>query len=72
MLGDTAAIKYLVRETYALDLTVLPEPLVVEYACIPMSPRLPHEVRDPFNYWVLRITESANWQTYHRVVAGEN
>ena len=72
VLGDTAAIKYLVRETYALDLTVLPEPLVVEYACIPMSPRLPREVRDPFNYWVLRITESANWQTYHRVIAGEN
>ena len=72
VLGDTAAIKYLVRETYSLDLAVLPEPLVVEYACIPMSPKLPQEVRDPFNYWVLRITESANWQTYHRVVAGEN
>ena len=72
VLGDTAALKYTVRESYAGDLVVLPEPLVVEYACLPMSPKLGHAVRDPFNYWVLRITESASWQTYHRIVAGEN
>lgn len=72
VLGDTAAIKYMVRENHALDLTVLPEPLVVEYACIPISPHVPHTVRDPFNYWVLRITESASWQSYHRFVAGDN
>ena len=72
VLGDTTALKYLVRQDHASELAVLPEPLVVEYACIPIAPGLPHEIRDPFNYWVLRIIESANWQTYHRVVAGEN
>lgn len=72
VLGDTAALKYAVRESYSRDLVVLPEPLVIEYACLPFSPKLGHALRDPFNYWVLRITESASWQTYHRVVAGEN
>lgn len=72
VLGDTAALKYLVRESFSQDLTVLPEPLVVEYACLPLSPKLGHPLRDPFNYWVLRIIESASWQTYRRVVSGEN
>ena len=47
VLGDTAALKYMVRDAYAADLTVLPDPLVVEYACLPFSPNLPHKVRDP-------------------------
>ena len=72
VLGDTTALKFMVREGFASDLVVLPEPLVVEYACIPISPHLPREIRDPFNYWVLRTIESAGWQTYHRVIAGEN
>lgn len=72
VLGDTAALRYLVRENYALDMVVLPDPIVVEYACFPMSPHLPREVRDAFNYWVLRIIESASWQSYRRVVAGDN
>ena len=72
VLGDTAALRYLVRENYALDMVVLPDPIVVEYACFPLSPRLPREVHDAFNYWVLRIIESASWQSYRRVIAGDN
>lgn len=72
VLGDTAALKYTVRESYVGDLVVLPEPLVVEYACLAMSPKLDLQVRNAFNYWVLRIIESASWQTYHRIESGEH
>jgi ABC-type amino acid transport substrate-binding protein len=72
VVGDTAALRFMVQKNFARELTVLPDPLVVEYACLPMSPRLGLNVRNAFNYWVLRIIESASWQTYHRIVSGDN
>ena len=72
VVGDTAALRFMVQKSFARELTVLSDPLVVEYACLPMSPRLNVTVRNAFNYWVLRTIESANWQTYHRLVSGDN
>jgi ABC-type amino acid transport substrate-binding protein len=72
VVGDTAALRFMVQKSFARELTVLPDPLVVEYACLPMSPRLDASVRDAFNYWVLRTIESASWQTYHRIMSGDN
>jgi ABC-type amino acid transport substrate-binding protein len=63
VLGDTAVLRYLVRENYALDMIVLPNPIEVEFPCFPLSPRLPREAQDAFNYWIPRIIGSASWQS---------
>lgn len=72
VLGDTGALNYLIRESFKRDLAVLPEPLVVEYVSLSMSPRLPLTVREPFNYWLLRISESPAWQQHRRTYTGTN
>lgn len=72
VLADTGALNYAIRESFKHDLTVLPEPLVVEYVCLSMSPKLPLSIREPFNYWLLRISESPAWQQYRRTYTGTN
>lgn len=72
VLGDTGALNYLIRESFKRDLAVLPEPLVVEYVSLAMSPKLPLTIREPFNYWLLRISESPAWQQYRRTYTGTN
>jgi len=46
--------------------------LVVEYVCLSMSPKLPLSIREPLNYWLLRISESPSWQQYRRTYVGTN
>ena len=72
VLGDTGALNYIIRDNFKNDLVVLPEPLVVEYVCLSMSPKLPLSIREPINYWLLRISESPSWQQYRRNYTGSN
>jgi polar amino acid transport system substrate-binding protein len=72
VLGDTGALNYIIRQSFPRDLVVMPEPLTVEYVCLAMSPKLPDDVREPINYWLLRISESPAWQQYRRTFIGSN
>ncbi|MFZ4696852.1 MAG: transporter substrate-binding domain-containing protein [Phycisphaerales bacterium] len=72
VLGDTGALNYIIRDSFKNELAVLPEPLVVEYVCLSMSPKLPLSIREPLNYWLLRISESPSWQQYRRTYVGTN
>ena len=71
VVGDTSALRYLTREHAALDLALLPQQLVIEYPCLPLSPQLAPQVRDAVNYWLLRVTESNDWQIFTRATTGE-
>ncbi|NBV64405.1 MAG: hypothetical protein EBR71_08055 [Planctomycetes bacterium] len=72
VLGDTGALNFIIRDSFKNELAVLPEPLVVEYVCLSMSPKLPLSIREPLNYWLLRISESPAWQQYRRTYVGTN
>lgn len=72
VIGDTSALAYLIREQFPRDLIMMPEPLAVEYVALGMSPQLPVSVREPINYWLLRISESPTWQQYRRTYIGKN
>jgi ABC-type amino acid transport substrate-binding protein len=71
VLGDLNALRWTLREHVFSDLAVLPQPLVVEFVCLGLSPDLPDPIRDALNYWILQVSESARWQAYRRSVTGD-
>jgi hypothetical protein len=52
------------------DLTTLPDPLVVDYICLGVNHRVAPAVRDALDYWVLRITQTPEWQAARRANPG--
>ena len=71
VLGDTAALRWLLQSGMYPDLTVLPDPLVVDYICFGVSHRLDPRVLDALNYWVLRTSQSPEWQDWRRSNQGD-
>ena len=72
VLGDTASLRWLLRRGMYPDLAILPDPLVVDYVCLGVSDRAPPAVRDALNYWVLRISQSPEWQASRRTTSGDD
>jgi len=70
VLGDTNAMQWKVRQPQFQDLTVIAQSLVNEFVCFGLSPTLNEKVCDPFNYWLLRVSESSEWHIYRRSVFG--
>ncbi|NBX25131.1 MAG: hypothetical protein EBQ99_03645 [Planctomycetes bacterium] len=72
VLGDTAALRWLLRSGMYPDLTVLPDPLVIDYICFGVSHRVDPGVLDALNYWVLRVSQSPEWQSSRRSTQGDS
>lgn len=72
VLGDTASLRWMLRSGMYPDLAVLPDPLVVDYVCLSVSHRMPPEMLDALNYWILRISQSPEWQASRRSTSGDS
>lgn len=72
VLGDTSSLRWSLRSGMYPDLAVLPDPLVVDYVCLGLSHQVPQEVRNGIDYWVLRISQSKEWQASRRSNSGDS